>query len=314
MTAGGLPATAGETIGAVPPDPPAARAGRAADAAPRRRGFVVQALRLGRTRLGLVLVGAVAAVAVFGPFFAPHATTAFVGAPFTGPSPGASLGTDYLGRDVLSRFLGGGRTILVIGLLGTLLGVGCGTALGLFAGYSMRLGDEIVMRTIDLLLSFPGIVLALLLITVIGPHDWVIVLVVGLTFMPQTARIVRSSTIQVRDCDFVRYAQGIGTRTGRILREEILPNITAPLTVEFGLRLTQAIGLIAGLDYLGLGAGPPTADWGLMIHENQDGLITAPFSVLLPVAAIALLTIGANLVTDGLGIAAAGAERTAADA
>lgn len=267
------------------------------------------ALRFGRTRLGLVLVAGVAAVAVLGPLFAPHSTTAFAGAPFTGPSHAAPLGTDYIGRDVLSRFLGGGRAILVIGLLGTLLGVGTGTAVGLFAGYSMRLADEVVMRTIDLLLSFPGIVLALLLITVIGPHDWVVVLVVGLTFMPQTARVVRASTIQVRDGDFVRYAQGIGTATGRILREEILPNITAPLTVEFGLRLTQAIGLIAGLDYLGLGATPPAADWGLMIHENQDGLITAPFGVLLPVATIAVLTVGANLITDGLGIAAAATSR-----
>jgi peptide/nickel transport system permease protein len=310
MTAAGVPAAAGKEIGSGSPGRSAAGgagAGRAADGPPRRRGFIAAALRLGRTRLGLVLVAAVAAVAVVGPFFAPHSTTAFAGAPFTGPSHAAPLGTDYLGRDVLSRFLGGGRTILVIGLLGTLLGVGAGTAVGLFAGYSMRLADEVVMRTIDLLLSFPGIVLALLLITVIGPHDWVVVLVVGLTFMPQTARVVRSSTIQVRDGDFVRYAQGIGTRTGRILREEILPNITAPLTVEFGLRLTQAIGLIAGLDYLGLGAAPPAADWGLMIHENQDGLVTAPFGVLLPVAAIAVLTVGANLITDGLGIAAAAA-------
>jgi peptide/nickel transport system permease protein len=284
------------------------------EAAPRHRGFVIQALRLRRTRVGLVLAGLVVGIAVLGPFFAPHSTTGFVGAPFAGPSRIAPLGTDYLGRDVLSRFLGGGRTILVIGLLGTVLAVGSGTAVGLFAGYSMRLGDEIVMRTIDLLLSFPGIVLALLLITVIGPHDWVIVAVVGLTFMPQTARVVRSATIQVRDSDFVRYAEGTGTPTRRILAEEILPNIAAPLTVEFGLRLTHAIGLIAGLDYLGLGVSPPAADWGLMIQENQNGLITAPLSVLMPVAAIALLTIGANLVTDGLGVAAAGAERSVADA
>ncbi|MGX7678543.1 ABC transporter permease [Jatrophihabitans sp. DSM 45814] len=278
----------------------------------RHRGFLVQSLGLKRTRFGLVIVGLVVAVAIFGPLFAPHSPTAFVGAPFSGPSATARFGADYLGRDVLSRFLNGGRNILLIGVLGTLLGVGCGTALGLFAGYSMRAADDIVMRVVDLLLAFPGIVLALLVITVIGPHGWVLVCVVGLTYMPYTARIVRSSTIQVRETDFVKYAQGTGTPTRRILTSEILPNIAAPLTVEFGLRLTHSIGLIAGLDYLGLGVGPPTADWGLMTQENQNGLTTAPLSVLLPIMAIVLLTIGANLVTDGIGHAAAGAERTVA--
>ncbi|GAA1782805.1 ABC transporter permease [Luedemannella flava] len=275
----------------------------------RHRGFLRQALGLRRTRIGLVAVGLLVAVAMVGPFLAPYSATEFVDIPFLANSDVATLGTDNLGRDVLSRFLLGGRSILVIAFLGTVLGVGTGTALGLLAGYSTRFADEAVMRLADLLLAFPGIVLALLLITVSGPHDWVLVGVVGLGIMPYTARIVRSSTMQVRDSDYVRYAEGTGTPTRRILASEILPNIAAPLTVEFGLRLTQSIGAIAGLAYLGLGSGPPAADWGLMIQENQNGLTLAPMSVLLPIIAIAVLTVGANLVTDGIAQAAAGVNR-----
>jgi peptide/nickel transport system permease protein len=292
-----------------------------ADAAPatdethqhRHRGFVRQALGLGRTRVGLFLVFVVVAVALVGPYVAPYDPTEFVGSPYSPPGGAARLGTDYLGRDVLSRFLSGGQTILVLGFLGTTLGVCAGTLLGLFAGYSMRMADEFIMRLVDLLLAFPSIVFSLLLITVIGPYDWVIVLVVGLSFMPYTARVVRASTIQVRESDFVKYVEATGTPTRKILVSEILPNISASLTVEFGLRLTQSVGLIAGLAYLGLGVSPPTPDWGLMIQENQIGLTSVPLAVLLPVTAIALITIGANLVTDGLGQAAAGADRSVAD-
>jgi peptide/nickel transport system permease protein len=276
----------------------------------RHRGLLRQALRLRRTQIGLAAVVAIVGLALIGPVFAPHSATGFVGAPFSGSSGAAPFGTDNLGRDVLSRFLDGGRKILAIGFAGTALGITVGTALGLVCGYSRRIVDDVAMRVIDLLLAFPGIVLALLLLTIGGDQEWVLVGVVALSFMPYTSRVVRSSTQQIRDSDFVRYAQGTGTPTRRILVGEILPNIVGPLTVEFGLRLTQSIGTIAGLDYLGLGATPPTADWGLMVQENQSGLISAPWSVLLPVIAIAALTIGVNLITDGIAQAAAGIDRT----
>jgi peptide/nickel transport system permease protein len=293
----------------IAPRPPSADV-PVAERRTRHRGFLRQSLRLARTQIGLVIVALVVGVAVFGPYFAPHSTTEFVGAPFSGASPTAHLGADYLGRDVLSRFLSGGREILIVGLLGTVVAVGAGTALGLLSGYAPRWVDEALMRVVDLLLAFPGIVLALLAISVVGAHGWVLVLVVGLTYMPYTGRIVRSSTMQVRESDFVRYAEGTGMPLRRILSGEILANIAAPLTVEFGLRLTHSIALIAGLDYLGLGVAQPAADWGLMTHENESGLTVAPLSVLLPVLAIVLLTVGANLVTDGIGHAAAGVDRS----
>jgi len=169
--------------------------------------------------------------------------------------------------------------------------------------------DAVLMRFVDLIMAFPGLVLALLLITVIGPHPWLIVTVVGIGFMPHAARVVRAATIQTRESDFVKYAAATGVPLRKILLREILPNVAAPLTVEFGLRATAAIGLIAGLDFLGLGVGPPAADWGLMIQENQSGLTTNPLSIMAPVIAIALLCIGVNLVTDGIGHAVAGGAR-----
>jgi peptide/nickel transport system permease protein len=275
----------------------------------RHRGLLRQALRRRRAQVGLVAVAIPVLIAIFGPLLARHSPTAFVGAPFSGPSGTAWFGTDNLGRDVLTRFLDGGRNILVVAFAGTALGVTAGTLLGLVTGYANRVVDDVAMRVVDVLMAFPGPVLALLLITISGPSQGILIGVVALSFMPHTSRVVRSSTMQVRDSDFVKYAQGTGTSTWRILLGEILPNIAAPLTVEFGLRLTQSIGTIAGLDYLGLGISPPAADWGLMVQENQTGLISAPWSVMLPIIAIAVLAIGVNLVTDGLGQAAAGIDR-----
>jgi peptide/nickel transport system permease protein len=289
-----------EVVAATPPSEPRP---------PRRRGYFVQSLAFTRTRIGLGLVGVVAAVAIFGTFLARHNTVQFVGLDFSTPSRHLWAGTDYLGRDVMSRFLNGGHFILIMSLLGTILGVGSGTIVGLAAGYAGSRLDAIFMRLIDLLMCFPGLVLALLLITVIGGHPWVIVCVVGITFMPHVARVVRTATIQTRESDFVKYAEATGVPLRRILVHEILPSVAAPLTVEFGLKCTQAIALIAGLDFLGLGVGPPAADWGLMIQENQSGLVDNPMSIMLPVIAIVVLCIGANLITDGIGHAIAGADR-----
>ena len=275
----------------------------------RWRDLVRHTLRFGRTRAGLGIVLLVVSLAAFGPLVAPHSETAFVGAPYGEPSRGALLGTDYLGRDLLSRFLAGGRSVLLLALVATLVGVVSGTALGLIAGYSLRVADEVIMRAMDLILAFPAIVLVLLFVSIVGPAAWLLALTVGVSHTPQVARVMRSATVQVAESDFVRYAEALGVSRFRILFSEILPNVVAPLTVEFGLRLTYSIGIIASLDYLGFGVQPPAADWGLMVHENQLGLTVAPLPVLLPVMAIALITVGTNLVTDGFGRAIAGLDR-----
>lgn len=273
------------------------------------RSLINESLRQRRTQIGLVLLVVIIFIALFGPLLTRYSPTQFVGSTFAPPSSKLWLGTDYLGRDVWSRFLAGGRTLLVLAVLSTVLGVASGTLVGVVAGYSLRAADEVLMRFMDLVLAFPPIVLALMCVAIVGSSGWLIVLVVGISHMPQTARVMRAAVVQVRDLDFIKYAEAVGLRRGRMLREQVLPNVVAPLTVEFGLRLTFSIGLIASLDYLGLGVQPPLPDWGLMIQENQSGLSVSPWPVLIAVAAIAILTVGSNLVTDGIGRSAAGIDR-----
>lgn len=278
-------------------------------ATPRAVGVFRAALRLGRTRFGLALAAAVVLLAVCGPLLAPHAATEFVDTPFSNPSGRAWFGSDNLGRDVLTRFLHGGRTLLLLAALATVLGVGLGTALGVYAGYRRGWVDETIMRMVDVVLAFPQIVLALLFVSVVGPELWLLVLVVGGSHLPRVARVVRAATLTVTERDFIASAEAIGVPRWRIMVAEILPNITGTVLVEFGLRMNYSIGLVAGLSFLGLGLQPPTADWGLMINENRIALTVQPWAVALPVFAVAVLTIGTNLVADGLARSVAGVDR-----
>jgi peptide/nickel transport system permease protein len=270
-----------------------------------------RAWRLTRTKVGVGLLLLLAAVAVFGPFFAPHDPAAFVGAPYSKPNSTALLGTDTLGRDVLSRFLWGGRSILGMSIAATAIGLVLGVSIGLVAAYSRGRLDDVLMRLMDVILAFPSIVLALVAVATAGPQTWLIILVVGLTTMPRVARVTRGSSAEIVERDFVQAAEALGEPRRRILMGELLPNITSPLMVEASLRLTYSIGLIASLAFLGFGRQPPAADWGLMIHENQQGLTVQPWGVLMPVIAIGVLTIATSLIGDGLSRASAGIDRGA---
>ena len=178
------------------------------------------------------------------------------------------------------------------------------------SGYVRGTLDSVLMRIMDVILAFPSIVLALVAVSTVGPKLWLIVLVVGLTTMPRVARVTRGASAEIVERDFVQAAEALGEPRAKLLLGEILPNITSPLMVEASLRLTYAIGLIASLSFLGFGEQPPAADWGLMINENQQGLTIQPWGVLMPVIAIALLTIGTSLIGDGLSRASAGIDRT----
>jgi peptide/nickel transport system permease protein len=280
-------------------------------AAPGRARFALlrDALRLGRTRIGLGIVVLIVAVALLGPLVAPHSPTEFVGVPNTPPGGEAAFGTDALGRDVLSRFLHGGLTVLWLSAAATLLGIALGTVVGLVAAYSRNWLDDVLMRGNDVLLAFPQIIFVLLAVSAIGPKLWLIVLTVGLTHAPRVARVIRGAALEIVERDFVTSAEVVGEKRWRIVFAEVLPNVTSPLLVEIGLRMTYSIGLVAGISFLGFGLQPPAADWGLMINENRLAITVQAWSVLLPVIAIGLLTIGTNLITDGLSRTLAGIDR-----
>ena len=272
-------------------------------------GLFRRAFSFTRTRVGLAIVALIAAIALFGPFFAPHPPTAFVAPPYAGPSSVAIFGADNLGRDVLTRFLCGGRSVLALSLASTVLGLAGGILVGLVAAYARGWLDEVLMRLTDVALAFPQIVLVLLLVSTLGPQLWLIVLTVGLAHAPRVARVTRAAALEVVERDFVKSATALGESTWHILGAELLPNISSPLLVEFGLRLTYSIGIIAAVGFMGFGLQPPAADWGLMINENRIGLTIQPWPVLLPVIAIGLLTVGMNLFTDGIARASIGIDR-----
>jgi len=275
-----------------------------------RRGVLRAAMGMRRTQVGVFLVVVLVLTSVLGPVFAPHAADAIVGVPNGPPTRGALLGTDYLGQDVLSRFLDGGLSVLVPAFIGALLGVALGVAIGLGAALSDGVVDSVVMRALDVILAFPPIMLALVAVTTTGPSNPILVAVVAVTTAPRVARVARGAAQPVIARDFIASAEALGMPRWRIVVVEVLPNTLSPLLVEGTLRLTYAIGLIASLAFLGLATNPNSPNWGLMIQQNQVALLVQPWGVLLPIVAIALLTVGTGFIGDGVARASAGIDRT----
>ncbi|MGH7487067.1 MAG: ABC transporter permease, partial [bacterium] len=177
-------------------------------------------------------------IALVGPLIAPHSPTAIVGPPYRGVSGSLPIGTDYLGHDVLSRVLWGGRSLLWMSFAATLLGFLLGVSAGLVAGYSRGVGDNLVMRPMDVVQSLPQLVLVLVFVALLGPKLWLITLLVALAWAPQIARMTRGLTKETIEKEYVQAAEAIGISRRDILRKEVLPNISTPLTVEFAVRLT----------------------------------------------------------------------------
>lgn len=289
---------------------PAARPRQGQRARGRQRASVLRAAaRSSRGVTGLALASSVVLVAVIGPFVTPNPPDALVTLAFGRPSGQFPLGGDYLGRDVLSRVLDGGWVLLVMAACATALGVAAGAAAGVSAAYLRGAGDGIIMRAADVILAFPQIVFALLLLSLLGPQPWLVTLAVGVSHAPQVARVLRSATLDVTERDFVKAAELQGMRAPAVMRKEILPNLVSPLMVEAGLRLTYSIVIMAGLAFLGFGQPPPAANWGTMINENRDGLSLNPWAVVVPSLLIALLTIGVNTFTDAYARVAIGIDR-----
>jgi peptide/nickel transport system permease protein len=284
--------------------PPAARVGRHP-----WLSVLWSAARTPRGAAGLTMALLVVLVAVIGPAVSPHSPNDLVTLTFAKPSGPFPLGGDFLGRDVLSRVLNGGWLLLLMAVAATVIGIVAGAAAGMAAAYLHGAPDGIIMRTVDVILAFPQLVFALLLLSLLGPKLWLIVLAVGLSHAPAVARVIRSATLDIAERDYVKVAELQGMRPVKVMAKEMLPNLISPLMVEAGLRLTYSIVIIAGLAFLGFGQPPPTANWGTMINENRIGLQLNPWAVIAPAVLIALLTIGTNTFTDAVARVTIGVDR-----
>ncbi|MEE2873665.1 MAG: nickel transporter permease [Candidatus Latescibacterota bacterium] len=216
------------------------------------------------------------------------------------PSTDHWFGTDDFGRDILSRIVYGSRISLRIGLIAISLALTGGTLFGLVAGYRGGMVDMLIMRSMDLMLAFPSILLAIAIVAVIGPGIENAILAVSIVLVPQFARLVRSSVLTVREATYVEAARALGATESRLLFYSILPNCTAPLIVQTTLGMGTAILDAAGLSFLGLGAQPPVPEWGAMLSGGRELLLRAPWVMTFPGLAIFAVVLGLNLFGDGL--------------
>jgi len=268
---------------------------------------IVRAARVRPRFRALAVVGAVGSlivvlVAVFGPLTAPYDPNAtnFAVVLASPGSPHHLLGTDQLGRDVLSRMLYGARSTLAAGLLSTLLGTAVGLPYGMIAGYFRGPADMLLMRIADVMLAFPFLLLAVGLAAISQPTLWTAVLALGVAQVPAIARIARGATLEVRDLEYVQAALVNGERDLTILRRQILPNVLRPVTVQTTVAIPTSIVGAAILAFLGLGVQPPTADWGGMLAQAQQYLNQSVWLGVFPGVAIFLAALCFNLLGDGI--------------
>lgn len=253
-------------------------------------------------RVGLAIGVLALVVIVFGPYLAPFGPSELATGPaLERPSRDHLLGTDQLGRDVLSRFLYGGRTVLLAPLAAVTLSFLLGGTLGLFGAYRQGRADAVITRGFDLLITLPALLIALVLITGVGTSWTTVVVVVALVFTPRVGRVVRGAAQGVVSNDYILAAQARGERTRWILGRELLPNAVGPIIANYCLFLTYGIIFVSTLSFLGLGARPPSSEWGLMVADSRALITANPWPTLAPTVGIAALSISFTL----LGAAAA---------
>ena len=251
--------------------------------------------------IGLALVVFWLFIALFGPMLAPHGVGAIVAYEVFEPmSAQYLLGTDYLGRDMLSRVLYGTRYTVGLALAAALLASTTGTALALFAAVSGRWIDEIVSRIMDALICIPSKIFALVMVAAFGSSMPLLLLTAALTYLPGAFRIARSLAVNLNMMEYVQIARARGEGRAYLARTEILPNMIHPMLADFGLRFVFVVLLLSGLSFLGLGVQPPDADLGSLVRENISGLAEGAPAVIMPALAIATLTISVNLLIDSL--------------
>jgi peptide/nickel transport system permease protein len=273
----------------------------------RRQSLLRAVLRTGEGRigigLGVFMIGLIVIGAVFGP------TTDYnAAAPGSASSAAHWFGTDALGRDVLSRFLHGGTTVLLIPLVAVTFSLIIGGSLGLFGAYWGGWPDVVISKVFDVILTLPPLLIVLVIIGGLGASDTVLIITVALVYAPGMGRVVRGTAQSVIVNPYVLSAQARGERDLSIIFREVLPNVSGPTLAEFGLRLTYGILFVATLSFLGLGVQPPASDWGLMVAENRGLITVAPWGTLLPALGITALAVALNLSADALSRVLAGDE------
>jgi peptide/nickel transport system permease protein len=253
------------------------------------------------TVIGMAIVGFFLLMAVIGPWVAPYG---YAEQKLTDrlkpPSSAHVFGTDQFGRDIYSRIIVGTRDVFAVAGAGTVVAVVLGLLVGLLASYFGGLSDEVAMRLVDVLLAIPPLLLAMIILATLGSSRANVILVVGVLYIPMVARVVRSVVLDLKTRQFVEAAKLRGEKSAYIMRREILPGVLPALAVESSMRFSYAIFLVASLGFLGLGIQPPTPDWGLMVGEGRNYFTQAPWILLFPAAAIAVLIIGIGFVSDGL--------------
>ncbi len=250
--------------------------------------------------LGLAVIAALVLLAVFAGYLSPHdPLRQDLPHALAGPSIEYPLGADQFGRCVLSRILFGARLSLLVGVFATAIGAITGTVLGLVGGYFARL-DAPIMRAMDVLLAFPGILLAIAIMAALGPSLVNVMIAVGIRSIPSFARVTRSMVLSLKELEFVQGAQALGARSARVLFRHVLPNSLSGLLVFASMQVATAILLAAILSFLGLGVQPPTPEWGKMVSDGRSYLMEAPHVSLFPGLAIFLTVMGFNCLGDGL--------------
>ncbi len=261
-------------------------------------------LRLSKSKnaaVGALLILCIALIALLAPVIAPHDPFhQSLGNRLKPPSTVHLFGTDAYGRDNLSRIIYGSRISLTVGVIAVGISLGAGLFAGLCAGYFGGILDEIVMRIVDIIMSFPSVLLAIVIVSVLGPSLFNAMIAIGISSIPTFARLARGSTLSVREREYVEAVRALGASMVWIVGRHIFPNILAPLTVVSSLSLARTILSAAALSFLGLGAQPPTPDWGAMLNTGRTYMLSAWWVSVFPGLAIMVTVLGFNLLGDGL--------------
>ena len=264
------------------------------------RRVISELVRSKSATIGLSIILVWVFIAIAAPVISPYSPTEMEGTRLEYPSREHWLGTDHIGRDVLTRLFWGTRVVMLLAPIIVLLGILIAAPLGLFSGYVGGVLDTLIMRGIDILMSFPTFLIYILIITSFGPSALIVVIALSLGSIPPITRIVRSLVLHERTKDYVSAARLRGERRRYILLREILPNVSGPIIVDTCIRVGYAIMGIGTLGFFGLGIPPPTPDWGGMINEGRQVIFIMPLPVLAPAAALSSIVIALNLFADGI--------------